>query len=272
VLCFSHKLELLWQRAVDADMAGRFLDEVAILVTPHPMRVRAWSCTGRPLLTRATQPHDIGTVIVGGRLRERDDQRLHTMRTVQRERKLKCESERHAALGAGRRHVCRGQLGVRTATTSSGWATRQSARCALARWWMLGCASRAVTLGRASHTTSMCTPSRARAASCAGSRRFALSPARPTARPEAALAARQAGDFHEEVHPHDMLRPQHEALSGEMDWRNFRDSVTFRCTRVARGPVRPPAPTAHLRACVCGTQPSSSVVLPRGHGSRAGPL
>jgi len=39
VLCYDRDLNLLWERAVDADLSNKYLGEVAILITSHRMRV-----------------------------------------------------------------------------------------------------------------------------------------------------------------------------------------------------------------------------------------
>jgi len=57
IMGFNHKLRRMWTRAVEADLALRYLAEVAILIDPHPMRKGARG--GR---------NDTGVVVVGGRL------------------------------------------------------------------------------------------------------------------------------------------------------------------------------------------------------------
>jgi hypothetical protein len=56
ILCFDHSLKLLWDDVVEADLSGRYLGEVAILIDSHQMRIG-----------------DTGTVIVGGRLEAEKD-------------------------------------------------------------------------------------------------------------------------------------------------------------------------------------------------------
>jgi hypothetical protein len=64
ILLFNAQLELLWERAVDAEVENSFISEIALSVTPHDMK------TG-----------DMGAVIVGGRVTPRsDEQRMYTMR------------------------------------------------------------------------------------------------------------------------------------------------------------------------------------------------
>ena len=62
IFVFNHKLRLMWTRAIEADLALRYLAEVAIMIDPHPMRRASPGGAG------AAGRNDTGVIVVGGRL------------------------------------------------------------------------------------------------------------------------------------------------------------------------------------------------------------
>ena len=153
IVLFNHKLEVQWEHTVEADLGHMFLHEVAAAITSH-----------------SVEDHDTGLVVVGGRLRRKDEDQMYTMHR-ERERMAKLRSSGGAA--------------GHSPTVDELLESEHN-------------------MGEPEHFSFFAFEGKS------GKVRW----------------THDADDFYGETSPEDILHPQHKHHKGEVDWRNFRQSMT----------------------------------------------
>lgn len=188
-MVFNHKLRLMWTRAIEADLALRYLAEVAILVDPHPMRKGARG--GR---------NDTGVVVVGGRLA------------------LKSSLNRATSVGLHTDSVGPGHAGPQPREFPSDFAEALQGRI-LRPGRKHGTVASDDPRGQDQAETLSRDPLHFERDAHFST--YAFEGATGDTR-----WRHDATSFIEESQGSEILRPQHEAMhSGQMDWRVFRQSI-----------------------------------------------
>lgn len=195
IFVFNYKLRLMWTRAIEADLALRYLAEVAIMIDPHPMRRASPGGAG------AAGRNDTGVIVVGGRLALKSS--LH-----------------RGAYGLHVDTAAPGEQGPRPLEFPADFAEALQGRILRPGRKRGSVTSDDVRDREADHTETL-SKDPLHFERAAHFSYYAFEGLSGDTR-----WRHDSESFLEESAASDLMRPQHEALhSGEMDWRVFRQAI-----------------------------------------------